>query len=243
MIDTAIGFLALTKGRKPTSEQEWQNATGYKKQINSIRDAAARHGFKSVAYVRDHSTYAKANWFTRSRFRAAVREVVDHNQTLIIFDLIGMLAKCSIDDQLKWWKYLITLPVPVIDALSMRKLQGFNDREIVSLVHNRRRDKSLSGTAIKQGLDISDHRGAQPSQSMRKRAEKHRTHNAHLFAQSTEEIISQVKSELAKDKDTPTLQRIATELNNRQVKARRGGEWTAAGVKRVQDRLKTLIKK
>ena len=242
MSNKAIAFIALSKGKKPTLAKEMQMATGYKKQHISIMLAATTLKLEVVEFAPDHCTNPKVNWFSRRALRSAIEHAVKSKHTLIVYDLIKLLSNCSGKETTKRWQYLKGLPITIIDAVTGRNLNGFSNRDILSLTVYKRQDSRITGRVISSALKSSDHTSTPPSPKARKVGQRARTAQAVNFAKSLGEALGRINADLTKRKIKPTLQRIADDLNEMGIPTRRGGEWTATSVKRVQERLKSISK-
>ena len=242
MTNKAIAFIALSKGKKPKSSEEKIKASGSSKQRASIRLAAKKHKLEVISYATDHCTTSRVNWLTRHSLRTAINQAVLGGHPLIIYDLIKLLSGCPSEETIMRWQYLKELPITIIDAVTALNLESFHKRDILILTNYKTNDSRLTGNVIKFGLKTSDHKSTPPSSKSRKLAQNARTAQAITFAKSLETTIDQLISNLTKSKIKPTPQRIASELNDMGIPARRGGEWTATSVKRVQDRFKEIKK-
>ena len=115
----ATAYIAISGGKKPRTDSDVRKATGFKMRWRAVQLTTQIFKLEIAKNFLDHSSYAQVNWFNRHKFHDAVNYCIENNNALIIYDLVGMLIRCSKND--------------LYEHLRM----GFDSFELGSLTENR----------------------------------------------------------------------------------------------------------
>lgn len=184
-----------------------------------------RSGKRILEKFADWSTYRRAPFVSRQKFRQAVTAARSAGADLLLADIRELIEHTRRDQIMRCFSVLNTLDVEVWDASLHRSWGSMTEDEQRSLITGAARTMASRSKAVKQGISLAGIKKGAPPKANRQLGNLANRRGADERARRHQDFVLNEMAKLpAAQKLSPSA--LAAALNAAGVASARGGQWT-----------------
>jgi DNA invertase Pin-like site-specific DNA recombinase len=223
MSETYIAYACARVRRAPSSLQEVLDEFAIKRQLRVIHQAARKRRLVRLADRVDVTTTAGTKFVERPAFLHALELARASKATLVIEDVGALFRHLDAESATKCMITLSTLDVPLLEASTQQFLNDIDQPAFLARLAVPLADRVLRADRISKGIKTA--RAPVVTSAATQRASLRRKQ---LSRQNAKRLAPTIRGiEAARVDGRPlNANALANALNEREVKAPRGGRWT-----------------
>jgi hypothetical protein len=234
-----IGFACARLRRAPTSSSALMQEHAINRQLALIGAVARSERCKCVTLIADFSTTAGTRFVRRPAFLQAVERARSAAAILMIEDIGSIVRHLQWEAASEDVTALLELDVPVFEASTRQFLNRTPRRTLFARAAAAHAAVVLRASAIQRG--VGAHRSHPGTAAASKRAASRRRAIALSNARRLAPLVREIAAE-GREGDPLNANALARALNERGIRAPRGGEWGHGTAARLMKAVRSLAK-